>query len=115
MPEAVTTLTGSETLRTVVQPAPVIRSTLQPAPVIRSTLAVGQGPAGPSGARAQRIRHDQTTPASPWVVNHNLGSQPLIEVFSAGGSKLLVQIVHTSANQALIYPDEPTTGFALCM
>lgn len=50
MADAVTTsLTGSETLRTVLQPPPAIRSTLQPPPVFLTTLAVGQGPIGPAG------------------------------------------------------------------
>lgn len=50
MADAVTTtLTGSETLRTVIQPPPVTRSVIQPQPVIRSTIAVGQGPAGKKG------------------------------------------------------------------
>lgn len=78
----------------------------------RAIVAAGQqGPAGPA---APYHRHNQTAPADAWTVNHNFGSRPLVSVFSMGGREMWAEVVHASDNQALIYFDAPTAGYAIC-
>jgi len=81
-------------------------------PPQRAIVAAGQqGPAGPA---APYHRHNQTAPADTWTVNHNFGSPPLVSVFSMGGREMWAEVVHASDNQALIYFDAPTAGYAIC-
>lgn len=47
-------------------------------------------------------------------MNHNFGSRPLVSVFSMGGREMWAEVVHASDNQALIYFDAPTAGYAIC-
>jgi hypothetical protein len=49
-----------------------------------------------------------------WVVNHNLGYRPSVNALSVGGVAMLAEVVHASANQALVYFDSPTSGLAVC-
>lgn len=56
--------------------------------------------------------HVQSAPASPWTVNHNLGYRPAVSVFSVGGKEVIVEIIHASVNQTLIYFDSPMPGSA---
>jgi len=67
---------------------------------------------GPSGPPGQGFEHTQTTPASTWVVNHNLGLRPSVSVRSSGGVELLAEVVHMSANQTEIRFVTPYTGTA---
>ncbi len=62
----------------------------------------------------QRFSHTQSIPSSAWVVNHNMGAMPQVQVLSPGGSPMLAEFVHTSANQVMVYFDQPTTGQVLC-
>lgn len=73
-----------------------------------------QGATGPAGPPDSYHRHDQVTPADTWTVNHNFGSRPLVSVFSMGGREMWAEVVHASDNQALIYFDAPTAGYAIC-
>ena len=61
------------------------------------------GPAGPPGASAASYDFQQTTPATEWIVNHNLGHKPLVQVFSTGGVEVEAEVVHISNNQTRIY------------
>ena len=61
-----------------------------------------------------RYTHTQSIPSSAWVVNHNMGAMPQVQVLSPGGSPMLAEFVHTSANQVMVYFDQPTTGQVLC-
>jgi hypothetical protein len=68
---------------------------------------------GADGVSAQYV-HEQPVAAARWLVNHNMGIFPSIRAYSIGGREMLAEIVHTSANQAYIYFDDPTAGFAVC-
>ncbi len=71
------------------------------------------GPPGPSG-EDRYYRHDQGAASNFWVVNHNFGKRPLVGVFNSGGQEVWAEIIHASDNQALIYFDNPITGYAIC-
>jgi hypothetical protein len=70
---------------------------------------------GGGGGGLTAFEHIQNTPATTWTINHNLGYYPDIHVYSSGGSEVTAEIVHVSANQALIYFSAPTTGRARCV
>ena len=72
-----------------------------------------QGARGPAGAGA-RYEHLQTTASAAWVVNHNLGYRPSVQVLSLGGMAMLAEVLHSSDNQVRVYFDTPTAGLALC-
>lgn len=69
------------------------------------------GPAGPPGPPAAYI-HTQTIPSALWVVNHNLGYRPSVEVLSPGGISVFAEVVHISLNQTEIHFVQLYTGTA---
>lgn len=54
----------------------------------------------------------QSTPSTTWVINHNLGYKPLIQVFEVGGTQMDALAVHTSNVQTTVYFTSPTAGYA---
>jgi hypothetical protein len=91
---------------------PAARTVVREAERLR-VLEVGtQGPPGPAGAGGRIHVHTQSVPASEWVVNHNLGIVPSVEVY-VGGAQVLAEVVHVSADQARIYFAVATSGTAL--
>ena len=72
-----------------------------------------QGPAGPAGAGG--FDHTQATPASEWVVNHNLGFRPSVEILNAGGSEVEAEVLHMSVNQVRLYFTMALAGSARCV
>jgi len=63
-----------------------------------------------AGGSSLPYEHVQPTPASTWVVNHNLGYRPVIEVLSPGGVVVGADVVHVSVNQTQINFNNPQTG-----
>lgn len=100
-------------LRVVVQPPAQIRAVLQPPAQIRAQLAVGQGPAGPSGAGLASFTHSQPSASAVWTVNHNLNRQPsAVTLRTVGGAEFEGEVLHTSLNQLLVLLAAPATGTA---
>jgi len=54
----------------------------------------------------------QSVASSSWIVNHNLGFKPAVEVLSAGGMEVEAEVMHTSNNQTIINFVSPQTGSA---
>lgn len=76
---------------------------------IPATPAVGAG-------GAVTVEHTQATPASVWIVNHNLGVRPAaVAVFSSdfGITYDEYAVQHLSADTLRISMDTPTAGKAL--
>ncbi len=75
-----------------------------------------QGPPGPPGSPglALKYTHVQSTLASTWVVNHNLGAKPIVSVLSVGGLQMLAEVIHISANQLQVIFDTPVAGSVIC-
>lgn len=89
---------------------------VEPAAEFTLVLETGQGPAGPAGAPgsgAAAYRHVQASAASPWVINHNLGIEPQVEVMSPGSVRVNAEVVHVSVNQVQVFFAVPYAGFAL--
>jgi hypothetical protein len=72
-----------------------------------------QGPPGRDGLGSSYI-HTQAAASATWTVNHNLGYRPSPAVTNAGGVQVWAEVVHTSANQLLVYFDSPSTGQVTC-
>ena len=75
----------------------------------------GQGPRGPAGTGSggtSSYEHFQLIASNQWIINHNLGYKPLVQVFNSGSSHIDVEAIHTSDNQVIIYLNTPITGFA---
>lgn len=59
------------------------------------------GPQGPPGAAANSgFNYVQTMPSTTWIINHNLGINPNIQIFDIGGAQIGGDILHISLNQA---------------
>lgn len=54
----------------------------------------------------------QSTPSALWIINHNLGHVPTVEVFDAGSQEVEADIANPSTNQTNILFTVPTAGFA---
>lgn len=69
-----------------------------------NVVTVGvQGPAGTDGIDgAAGYNHTQSSASTTWTVNHNLGFNPSVSIFTVGGLEMEGQITHTSINQTVI-------------
>lgn len=72
-----------------------------------------EGPEGPQGPPADTYEHTQASPATEWIVNHNFGRNPIVDVLSPGGIRVLTEIQHMTINQARVYFLSPQTGKAI--
>ncbi|GEM_PF-6125020 len=62
-----------------------------------------QGPPGTPGSAPQAYRHVQSTPASLWTVNHNLGYRPGgIFVVDSTGAEQHGRVTHIDVNTLTI-------------
>lgn len=68
------------------------------------------GPRGPA-ASGTRYIHEQSSAATTWIVNHNLGIRPAaVNVLTVGGIEMLADVIHTSDNQLQINFASPKAG-----
>ncbi len=82
------------------------------APKLQLVQTCAQGLPGGQGPAGQVADYTATfgSAASTWVVNHNLGREPAIQVLTPGGMEMEAAIVHVSTNQAQINFASPQTG-----
>jgi hypothetical protein len=71
-----------------------------------------QGPVGPAGGAGATYVYQQVSPSTSWVVNHNLGFKPSVELLDTGSQEIEGDVVHASVNQAIITMSPPTAGTA---
>jgi len=77
-------------------------------------IGVGiQGPPGVPGGPG--YTHTQSTPATTWTINHNLGLYPHIVLLSPGLAEVDAAIIHVSVNQAIVRFSAPFAGIARCV
>lgn len=74
----------------------------------------GGGGTGGGGTTQAEYTHYQTTPSTTWIINHNLGRYPSIQVMSVGGIEFIADIQHTSTNQSIITLSSAVAGIAQC-
>lgn len=56
--------------------------------------------------------HQQSTPATTWTINHNMGKYPTVELFNSGMQEIDADISHPSVNQTVITLNPATAGQA---
>lgn len=84
-----------------------------------STLRVlpTPGPQGPAGAPGTpggvAFEYTQASPASTWIIDHNLGRKVHVSVFSDDAVVVFADVVHGSPDQTTISYPTPTTGSAV--
>lgn len=59
--------------------------------------------------------HTQTVPATEWIINHNIGARPSVEIMDATGREVAADVLHMTINQARIYFTFPLAGSARCI
>ncbi len=81
----------------------------------RSSVVVRYvGTPGPSGASAASYTHTQSVAASTWIINHNLGYEPTVQLRSSGGAVIGGDVEHPSINQARAVFAGAIAGKARC-
>ena len=71
------------------------------------------GPTGPSGAPGgSSYLHTQSSASATWTINHNLGYNPIVALFTAGNVEFQGTITHTSVNQTVVSLVSAVTGTA---
>jgi hypothetical protein len=87
-----------------------------------------QGPPGAPGAKGDKgdrgapgtsgglkFIHTQSSASDEWIVNHNLGERPMVEVRSAGGQVIDAEVLHVSDNQLRVYFSTAFSGQVRCL
>lgn len=85
-------------------------STVVSVPVTSTVTAVTQGPQGPAGSGA--YIHTQSTAASTWTINHNMGFRPAVELLDSGSQEIDGEITHPTVNQTVVMLNPASAGLA---
>jgi hypothetical protein len=101
----------------VLEPASSPSLTLEQVTREVTVMEVGRpGPQGPPGASGVvGFSHAQASPAAEWVINHDLGYRPVVELTDLGGNEIRAEVLHVSDNQTRIYFNLAVAGFARCI
>lgn len=59
--------------------------------------------------------HTQTQASLEWIVNHNLGYKPSVEVIDSNGNEMIADVSHVSNNQVRVTFLTATSGIARCV
>ena len=89
--------------------------TLTTSPIELTLATEGQqGPPGPQGPPGVDFSYDhtQSSPAAEWIVNHNAGFKPDVEVRNTAGGVVGAEVLHINVNQTRIYFSAPQSGSA---
>lgn len=112
-------INDTEVTVTVTEETPtiVIADTETPVEVTEETVSIisvaAVGPQGAPGAGDKNYLHDQASPASTWVVVHNLAKYPAVQVTDSSGKIVEGEITHDSVNQATIVFNTSFSGKAV--
>jgi hypothetical protein len=63
-----------------------------------------------TGSGALPYIHDQSSPSAEWIVNHNFGYNPVVDVIDTANRQIEAEVVHLSLNQTRVYFNQPKTG-----
>lgn len=62
---------------------------------------------------AEVFEYSPPTAQAEWVLNHNFGRLPVVQVLSPGGLEVEAEVAHVSTNQARVYFNQPQQGTAI--
>jgi hypothetical protein len=71
------------------------------------------GPAGPTGPAGGQPQQHNFTDQDTWIINHNLGRFPVVELYTVGGVRVIGAVVNLNSNQAQATFDGPFSGYAI--
>lgn len=79
--------------------------------------AISRGPLGPKGDKGDQgggagYLHVQAQPSTQWIINHNLGFKPLVQLFDTASQEFDGLITHASDNQVIATLTAAVAGFA---
>ena len=57
--------------------------------------------------------HEQTSESAEWVINHNFGYNPVIDLLDNANRQIEADVIHISVNQARAYFNQPKAGKAV--
>jgi hypothetical protein len=78
-----------------------------------TTVAIiTEGPQGPRGFAGAGYDFVQSVVSTSWIINHNLGYKPAVDVYDSGSQQIQAEVSHTSVNQTAIVLTIPSAGFA---
>lgn len=60
----------------------------------------------------QPYLYAQSTPATTWTINHNLGYRPSVELLDSGSQEIEGDVIHPSLNQTIVTLTPATAGIA---
>lgn len=52
------------------------------------------------------------TPQDTWNINHNLGYNPIVQLFNSGSQMIMGNVTQISINQTIVTFTQPVSGFA---
>lgn len=78
----------------------------------REGLTAGGWSSGVQFAASAAYVHDQVSPSATWIINHNLGFRPSVELFDAGSQEFDGEISHPTVNQVVVSLTTAVSGFA---
>jgi outer membrane lipoprotein-sorting protein len=87
-------------------------TTVVTVPVTSTVTALTAGPQGAQGPVGAGLDFNQTSSATTWTINHNLGYKPSVDVYDSGSQQIQAEVSHTSVNQTVILLTAPSAGFA---
>jgi hypothetical protein len=87
---------------------------LEKYPDLRTYYRLKNGTDGSSGAGDKHYVHTQGTPATIWVVNHNLGKSPAVTVLDTANTRWSAEESHNGLNQVVLRFSAAFSGTAVC-
>lgn len=85
-------------------------TTVVTVPQTSTVTAITVGPQGPAGSGA--FVYTQSTPATTWTINHNMGFKPAVELLDSGSQEIDGDVTHVSVNQTVVTLTPATAGVA---
>lgn len=93
----------------VVEDAGVLVVEIDRPTAVEVVEVIHPGPQGPAGVS---YTHQQLAATTTWIINHNLGYRPAVELLDTGGQEIDGDIAHPSVNQTVITLNPATAGIA---
>lgn len=77
-----------------------------------SDVVIIETQAGPPGESLIGFIYTQSQPSTTWVINHNLGYRPSVELLDGSSREIDGDVYHTTVNQTTILFNIPVAGTA---
>ena len=62
----------------------------------------------------EHYRHEQSEAAEEWIVRHNLGKRPAVQIFDTENIQVLAYSEHIDENTLIVAFSEPCRGTVEC-